>query len=742
VVNQPGRPTGPDNNKRLALLEAGASALAMALAANGTPIPEGGDVFGIATAKIKEGAQASAELEELRKRVAELEAAAPSADQPNDGEVSTLKARVAELENEVAELKVDVDDAMSEKNRLANLLADQGRSAAPAAIEEEAAPEPKAVELERAEGARDVGPTFGSLSADEIALAIEPPARDSRSRSRAASSRSSIFGPIYVNGEDLHRFATQQYAVAPSIHIKGASVPMDIARRRAAARGVPGRLLHLRSRCSHRAWSGAQVQSGADLRLSVARDAGGGGNLSAGVNSSWGGFNTMAEQAAAASLDTDTVQLILSNHERLKERRAFYESTWREIDRYVDPHGAGGWDQGKPTFSREVDDLFDVTALDGLDRYTAAIAGITIPRQQRWHGVAFADKDLMKLPSVRRWCAHATDRLFTARYAPGTGFEAQAHEDIRQEGKYGTSAMWVGEVVGKGLFYKTLHMSEIYIDEDYSGRVDTVHRAYVCTIRNAAAEFGVDNLSDKSRGDYEDPKKRNNEIEILHVIRPNRDFEPGYLGPKGKPIESLYIEVAEKHVIRRAGFRTMPIPVSRHVTGPRDVYGRSPAMKVLATVKGLNAMARTILDAANKAVDPPLLYADDADISKVVTKPGGLTAGGVDERGAHSRASAHDRRPAPGRARDPEQRARRRQASVPRRVFPAPVRSFRSHDGNASDGNAAKGGRAHRSVRWSPRNREARAPDRARARYHDERAARSTISRRKCSRRARSRLSK
>jgi hypothetical protein len=341
----------------------------------------------------------------------------------------------------------------------------------------------------------------------------------------------------------------------------------------------------------------------------------------------------MAEQAAAESLDTENVQLILSNHERLKEKRAFYESTWREIDRYVDPHGAGGWDKSSSPQLHLADELFDVTALDGLDRYTAAIAGITIPRQQRWHGVAFADKDLMKLPSVKRWCAHAADRLFIARYAPNTGFEAQAHEDIRQEGKYGTSAMWVGEVVGKGLFYKTLHMSEVYVDEDYSGRIDTVHRAYVCTIRNAAAEFGLDNLSDKSRMDYADAKKRNNEIEILHVVRPNRDFEPGYLGAKGKPVESLYIELGEKHVIRRAGFRTMPIPVSRHVTGPRDVYGRSPAMKVLATVKGLQVMGRTILDAANKAVDPPLLYADDADISKVVTKPGGLTAGGVDSEG-------------------------------------------------------------------------------------------------------------
>jgi hypothetical protein len=337
--------------------------------------------------------------------------------------------------------------------------------------------------------------------------------------------------------------------------------------------------------------------------------------------------------ADVALLDTDKVQLVLANHERLKEKRAFYEPTWREIDRYVDPFGAGGWDKGKHSFTNQADELFDVTALDGLDRYTAAIAGVTIPRQQRWHGIAFPDAELMKIPAVARWCEMATDVLFTARYAPWTGFEAQAHEDIRQEGKYGTSAMWIGDNLGRGLFYKTLHMSEIYIDEDFSGRVDTVHRCYCETLKNAAAEFGLENLSDKSRRDFEDEKKRNREIEILHVVRPNRDYEPGYFGPKGKPVESIYIELGEKHVIRRRGFRSMPIPVSRHVTGPRDCYGRSPAMKVLATVKGLNAMARTILEAANKAVDPPLLYFDDADITKVVTKPGGLTAGGVDDQG-------------------------------------------------------------------------------------------------------------
>jgi hypothetical protein len=338
------------------------------------------------------------------------------------------------------------------------------------------------------------------------------------------------------------------------------------------------------------------------------------------------------DQALNGTLNTEEITLILADHDRLKTERSYYEPVWRDIDYYIDPFGAGGFNKTSPA-SRDVEELHDVTAIDGLDRYTAAIAGITIPRQQRWHGVAFADPELMKVAAVQRWCEIATDRLFMARYAPDTGFETQMYEDIRQEGKYGTSALWIGERVGYGLFYKAIHLSEIYIDENYSGRVERVHRCYTTTLKKAAAEFGGELLSAKSQADLADPKKCHREIEILHVIRPNSKYEAGNLGTSGYRVESIYIEITEKHQIRRSGFHSMPIPVSRHITGPRDVYGRSPAMKVLATVKGANQMARTILDAGNRAVDPPLLYADDADITKIVTRPGGATAGGVSSEG-------------------------------------------------------------------------------------------------------------
>ncbi len=337
--------------------------------------------------------------------------------------------------------------------------------------------------------------------------------------------------------------------------------------------------------------------------------------------------------ASSTSLSTGDVDQILAFHARLVTRRATYEPVWREIDRWIDPFGAGGFDpQGPMMLSRDIEDLYDVTAIDGLDRYTAAIYGITVPRGKRWHGLAFADKDLMKLASVQRWCAHATDRLFQARYAPNTGFETQVFEDIRQEGKYGTSPLWIGEKVGVGLFYKTLHMGECYIAENYYGRVDTVHRVYRCSVYDAAVEHGLESLSAKSQG-VEQAKRRSTEIEILHVVRPNNKFEPGYLGTKGKRFESIYLEVGEKHVISHSGFHSNPIPVSRHITGPRDEYGRSPAMKVLSTVKGANTMQRIILDAGNRAVDPPLLHPEDSDITKIVNRPGGVTAVGVSDNG-------------------------------------------------------------------------------------------------------------
>lgn len=328
--------------------------------------------------------------------------------------------------------------------------------------------------------------------------------------------------------------------------------------------------------------------------------------------------------------DDDLIKAHLRNHERLAAIRAPWEGVWREIDERVNPLGAGGWDKTTPSVRGAGN--FDVTAVESLDRFQAAMAAITVPFQTQYIRPRFADKDLDKLPSVRRWCERAGDRLYAIRYAPHTGFRVQSGEDMRQLGSYGTGPLWTGERRGVGLFYKALHLSECYFDEDFSGQIDTVHRRYERSARQLAQEFGRDALTQKMR-DALDHNKADEKFEILHVVCPNGDMQSGALDRRGMPVDSIHIAIAEKTILRRAGFHSMPISVSRHVTGPGDIYGRSPAVKVLPTIKGVNAMQQTNLRAGHKMVDPALAFYDDDGITSLVTKPGGANPGLVNERG-------------------------------------------------------------------------------------------------------------
>lgn len=329
--------------------------------------------------------------------------------------------------------------------------------------------------------------------------------------------------------------------------------------------------------------------------------------------------------------DDDLVKTHLRNHDRLVALRAPMESLWREIDERTNPLGAGGWSKNTPGVVHGAGN-FDVTAVESLDRFCAAMAGITIPRNTQYIRLRFGDKDLDKLPAVRRWCERTADRLHAIRYAPHAGFEVQAQEDFRQLGSYGTGPLWTGERKGLGLFYKALHLSECYIDEDFAGRVDTVHRKYELSARQCLQEFGADALTGKMR-EAVTRNKLDEKFEILHIVCPNGDLQPDALDRRSMAIDSITIAIADKVILRRKGYHSMPISVSRHVTGPGDIYGRSPAIKVLPTIKGLNQMAQTILRSAHKMVDPALAFFDDDGITSLVTRPGGANPGLVNEQG-------------------------------------------------------------------------------------------------------------
>jgi hypothetical protein len=305
--------------------------------------------------------------------------------------------------------------------------------------------------------------------------------------------------------------------------------------------------------------------------------------------------------------DEDLVKADLRRQEKLEGERSILEGIYRDAEILCDPMAAGAFSGNNQTPRRNYN--FDSTAIEGLDRFDAALGAVTMPKTERWLGLTVYDKDLARDPEVQRWLEHAADRLWDCIYAPHAAFGTAASEDRRALGCYGTSALWVDDSKGKGLFFRALHMSEEYIDVDFRGQVDTNHRKFEITARQGEQMFGADNLSPKMADALKDPNKcDDHKFRVLHVVRPNEQYSPGKLDHRGKGIASRYIDIEAKFTLRRGGYFTNPIPVSRNATSPGQKYGTSPMFKVIGTQQTLNEMAKTILRAAHKAVDPPILF--------------------------------------------------------------------------------------------------------------------------------------
>lgn len=331
------------------------------------------------------------------------------------------------------------------------------------------------------------------------------------------------------------------------------------------------------------------------------------------------------------SEDDELVKCEMAELARMQDERAPYENLWRDVDDRVNPFAAGGFNAIGPGARRGASN-FDATTAESLERFGAAMVSISVPKRLQYIQVKFADKDLAKLPSVRRWCADAGPRLYAIRYAPHTGFGNMAYQTFCQAGSYGNAPIWHGERKGTGLFYQSLHLSECYFDVDFAGRVDTARRLFKKTARQCQQMFGKDALTPKM-AEALGNDKGHVEFEILHVVRPSEELDRDAMDWRSMPVASIYIATAEKLILKRAGFHSMPISVARDMTSPGEKYAHSPAIRMMPTIMGVNVMQQTILRAGHKAVDPALAFFSDDGITSLSTKPNGLNPGLVDESG-------------------------------------------------------------------------------------------------------------
>jgi hypothetical protein len=321
---------------------------------------------------------------------------------------------------------------------------------------------------------------------------------------------------------------------------------------------------------------------------------------------------------------------LLSDFEYLWSKQANFRTLWNTTAQFVMPawdNFIGEWAEGLNRNTR----IFDSTAIIANERFAAAMEAMLTPRSQVWHKLEADDESLRGVPAVEQYLDTVNKILFAARYHPEANFASQTDECYMSLGAFGNDLLFIDEVPGTCLRYRSVPLSELVWSLNHQGMVDTVFRKFRYTAKQAIQHWGKDRVPQAVAQTY--AKQKYAECEFLHCIRPNDEFTPFAYGDRGKRFESWYISIQDKSVLERGSYRTFPCAVGRYRMAPRESYGRGPATTCFPDVRTLNEIDKTTMRAAQKAVDPPIMLAEESVLQPFNQRSGAMNYGMLTDQG-------------------------------------------------------------------------------------------------------------
>lgn len=221
------------------------------------------------------------------------------------------------------------------------------------------------------------------------------------------------------------------------------------------------------------------------------------------------------------------------------------------------------------------------------------------------------------------WGASYTRNLMYDRRAQFTRATKEADHDFAAFGQCVISTEL--NPTRDGLLYRCWHLRDVVWCEDATGKITTIHRKWKPTVRDLVNLFGKDKLHDNVLKKLE--KEPYCEVEVRHVIMPAAEYtEIDKDDTFRTPYVSCYIDVENKHEIECVGSWTTHYTIPRWQTVSGSQYAHSPAVvAALPDARLLQDVTRTLLEAGEKAVNPPMLAVQEAIRGDVSIYAGGLT---------------------------------------------------------------------------------------------------------------------
>lgn len=256
-----------------------------------------------------------------------------------------------------------------------------------------------------------------------------------------------------------------------------------------------------------------------------------------------------------------------------------------------------------------------------------ALSSMLRPRGVAWFHARTGDEQINNDATAKQWLDAKSDVMRRAMYDQHSGFIRATKQGDNDFVAFGQTVISVDpNKFLDGILYRNWHLKDVAWCENSELVIDTIHRNWQLEARALVKLFPEKVSGDVKKLARNEPYR---EVKCRHIIIPEDEYDLS-VEKKGRrnrlPFTSIYIDVEHDTILEEVPAKRLNYVIPRWVTVAGSQYAYSPSTVVaLPDARMLQQMTLTMLEAGQKAVDPPMKATAEAIQGGVNIYAGGIT---------------------------------------------------------------------------------------------------------------------
>lgn len=279
---------------------------------------------------------------------------------------------------------------------------------------------------------------------------------------------------------------------------------------------------------------------------------------------------------------------------------------WRDLCDFVLPRTARFLTSDRNIGYKKGTKIMNETATFSLEETARGMMSKITNPARPWIRLKTTNENLNKVADVAIWLDDITQRMLHVFIRSNLYTTlAVVYEDLLL---YGTACFVIEKDEDTVIRTEVLPIGSYRLGIGGKNRVDTCYRELEMTRHQLVDKFGVENCSEQIRVAAQNNTGMELPVTVRHCVDLNPDYDPRSLLSTKMRYRSVWYEVGapDGQFLRQSGFNSMAVIAPRWRTTTGDVYGTSPAMNCLGTIKELQMLEKRSMQLLDKVITPSL----------------------------------------------------------------------------------------------------------------------------------------